>query len=452
MQIMKTSIDCDFIQEFKADVERDDGIRFPIQAFPDKIRAIIKDLHKQDGMVVEYLGSAILSATATAIGNALWLRVRGSRKINPAFYMVFVSDPGTGKSQPIDAAFRAIYEKDSQQSLKHMAELRAYNQNKKDDPSLEKPKVVQTIVADITPEALIRLHADTPRGVAIVMDELSDLFVIASRYNTSTFVTHLLSAWSGTPLRYMRVSSDSQIVIEHPCINIIGGVQTARFQSFVQSGNCMENGMLDRMTLVYPKNLKVQRWNEKEDNSITSECALADLAKVIKKVLALKCNGDKGQVLQLTDEAKSCLFDWQNSIIDAINDSTTEEEADSRNNKLVIQVSRFALALQALFWATGEDNLDCVGIKAIRTAISLNDYYQDCYHRLIDDIGLESMPICSGKKGELLSSLPNDFSTAQALASGYQLKINERTVKRWLCGFVRDSILEKVEHGKYKKK
>lgn len=449
---MKEGRDSDFIKEFKAEVERDQGVRFPIQAFPEKIRAIISDLHKQDGMVVEYLGSAILSATATAIGNALWLRVRGSRKINPAFYMVFVSDPGTGKSQPIDAAYRAIYERDSQQSMKHMAELRAYNHNKKDDPSLEKPKVVQTIVADITPEALIRLHADTPRGVAIVMDELSDLFVIASRYNASTFVTHLLSAWSGTPLRYMRVSSDSQIVIERPCINIIGGVQTARFQSFVQSGNCLENGMLDRMTLVYPKNLKVQRWNEFEDDSVASECALADLAKVVKKLLSLKCNGDKGVVLQLTDEAKSCLFEWQNSIIDAINDSAGEEEAESRNNKLVIQVSRFALALQALFWATGEEGLEKVGIKAVETAIALNAYYQDCYHRLIEDIGLDSVPVCSARKIEFLGQLPVDFTTAQAIAAGNRMKINERTMKRWLSGFVRDRVIEKIEHGKYRKR
>ena len=41
---------------------------------------------------------------------------------------------------------------------------------------MEKPRLVQTVISDFTPEAMLSIHYDNPRGIVLLVDEVVALF------------------------------------------------------------------------------------------------------------------------------------------------------------------------------------------------------------------------------------------------------------------------------------
>ena len=53
---------------------------FPIDAFPTKVQSVILGMVRHENFKVEYLATAILSATASALGNTYNIRVKRSEE------------------------------------------------------------------------------------------------------------------------------------------------------------------------------------------------------------------------------------------------------------------------------------------------------------------------------------------------------------------------------------
>ena len=73
---------------------------FPIDAFPTKVQSVILGMVRHENFKVEYLATAILSATASALGNTYNIRVKGQWTTNAALYIIMVGRPGLGKTPP----------------------------------------------------------------------------------------------------------------------------------------------------------------------------------------------------------------------------------------------------------------------------------------------------------------------------------------------------------------
>jgi len=58
---------------------------FPIDAFPAKVQSVILNMVRHENFKVEYLATAILSATASALGNTYNIRVKGQWTTNAAY-------------------------------------------------------------------------------------------------------------------------------------------------------------------------------------------------------------------------------------------------------------------------------------------------------------------------------------------------------------------------------
>ncbi len=69
---------------------------FPIDAFPTKVRYVILGMVRHENFKVEYLAAAMLSATASALGNTYNIRVKGQWTTNAALYIIMVGRPGLG--------------------------------------------------------------------------------------------------------------------------------------------------------------------------------------------------------------------------------------------------------------------------------------------------------------------------------------------------------------------
>lgn len=441
-------------------------IGLPLDAFPQKIQNIIFEAAHIEQFDMEYLAMSMLSAAATAIGNSSQIRIRGSWKSSPALYVILIGRPGQGKTPPLDYAFRPLQEHDFLlvnkfiEENKRYAELSAGNKGgAKDGNALdsEKPVLIQTILSDLTQEAMMRIHNDNQRGIVILVDEIMGFFNSIHRYNDSPLLTQLLTAFSGKPLKVSRCNSPVPIIIPHPCINIIGTTQTQRIGELFTKEN-VSSGLIDRILFLHPKSHEIPKMEENLNtdyrDSVRSETIYRKWKMVIDKLLSLEPEYDeKGiimpKVLDMSDDAYQCLARWRNKLIDQANAIEDERLIDSRIMKADSNVTRLSLVFQLMGWACEEIHMQYIDGRSVQAAIRMYDYLEQSYQSVKSHIQTEAMPPL---KKAFLDLVPIEFSTADAIKAGGEIGICESTVKKNLARMCAEQTLQKVGHGVYKKR
>jgi len=441
----------------RLEAEQLDGTDFPLEIFPQKMQHIILDLTQIEKYNMEYLAISMLSAAATAIGNSCQIRIQGSWKNSPALYIILVGRPGQGKTPPLDYAYRPLQEHDYQLFCKFKDDYEAYisslGKGKKDceTPESEKPILRQTILSDFTPESMMRIHNDNQRGIVILVDEIMGFFNSIYRYNDNPLITQLLTAYSGKQLKVSRCNSPIPIIIQHPCINIIGTTQTKRICELFTKEN-MANGLIDRILFLCPKSRKIARVDETPDATSTNDSAdvlYRQWKTIIDKLLSLECdNGESSKVLTMAEEAQHYFWNWKNGLIDQVNAIDDDSLIDSRMMKADSNVARLALVFQVLRWACDESHIQFVDEKSIHAAIRLYDYLETSYLSITATVKKDSLGTL---KRAYLNQLPSGFSTSDAITAGCQFGLCESTVKKDLAKWVEERVLQKDAHGKYSK-
>jgi hypothetical protein len=70
-----------------------------VDALPEKVQSIIHATVDNLNFPIDFIGSALLHAAATAIGNSAKLKFRWSE--TAVLWMAFIGNPGTSKSHPM---------------------------------------------------------------------------------------------------------------------------------------------------------------------------------------------------------------------------------------------------------------------------------------------------------------------------------------------------------------
>ena len=440
------------------DVKR---IGLPLDAFPQKLQDIIFEVARIEQFDKEYLSMSMLSAAATAIGNSCHIRIRGSWKSSPALYVILIGRPGQGKTPPLDYAFRPLQEHDFLMVSKFIEENKRYADlnagNKGNAIDTNKPVLVQTILSDLTQEAMMRIHNDNQRGVVILVDEIMGFFNSIYRYNDSPLLTQLLTAFSGKPLKVSRCSNPVPIIIPHPCINIIGTTQTQRIGELFTKEN-VSSGLIDRILFLHPKNREIPKMEENQNTDMhgddRAESAYRKWKSIIDKLLSLEPDYDeKGvimpKVLDMSEDAYRCFAQWKNSLVEKANSVEDERLIDSRMMKADSNVARLALVFQLLGWACDEIHMQYIDVRSVQAAIRLYGYLELSYQSIKSHIQTETMPPL---KKAFLDLVQIDFTTADAIKAGVEIGVCESTVKKDLARMCEERILQKTAHGVYKKR
>ena len=440
--------------EFEGVLEK----KIPLDAFPAKIQDMILALARQENYTIEYMMASLLMAVSTAIGNAINIRIRGGWISNSALYMILVGRPGTGKTPPLDFAFRPIRKHDAQAVKQFKLEMEQYNnlvesnKGKKENttPLPDKPVLRRTIISDFTPEALMRALDDNQRGIVVYVDEIMGMFNAVNQYSRGQLIEQLLTAFSGKPLDISRCSMPIPIHIEYPFINIVGTMQTTRMHELIEKGY-KENGLLDRIIFVYPSSQEIADWQSDEDSSFDKYSTMWE--SIIDKVISLPFveNGDDRNtqtILDFSSEAKVYFTNWRNNAIRAINQIQDDGLVDSRVIKAPMITARLALVLQIFRWACGEVHKDFVDIDSTKSAIALSEYFESCYAEIQKYMLRESI---EPQKKELLDCLSATFTTADAIQAGKEVGLSERSVMYSLVNLATNKIIKKIKRGEYEK-
>lgn len=432
--------------------------KIPLEAFPAKIQDMILTLARQENYTIEYMMASLLVAVSTAIGNAVNIRIRGGWISNSALYMILIGRPGTGKTPPLDFAFRPIRKHDAQAVKQFKLEMEQYNnliesnKGKKENttPLPDKPILQRTIISDFTPEALMRALDDNHRGVVVYVDEIMGMFNAVNQYSRGQLIEQLLTAFSGKPLDISRCSMPVPIHIEYPFINIVGTMQITRMHELIEKGY-KENGLLDRIIFVYPSSQEISDWQLDEDSSFASFEKYSNMwESIFNKVIDLPFsdNDNVQSILDFSPEAKAYFTNWRNNAIRAVNQIQDDGLVDSRVIKAPMITARLALVLQILRWACGEVHKDFVDIDSTKSAIALSKYFESCYADIQKYMLRESI---EPQKKELLDCLSATFTTADAIQAGKEVGQSERSVMYSLVNLATNKIIKKIKRGEYEK-
>ena len=432
--------------------------KIPLEAFPAKIQDMILTLARQENYTIEYMMASLLVAVSTAIGNAVNIRIRGGWISNSALYMILIGRPGTGKTPPLDFAFRPIRKHDAQAVKQFKLEMEQYNnliesnKGKKENttPLPDKPILQRTIISDFTPEALMRALDDNHRGVVVYVDEIMGMFNAVNQYSRGQLIEQLLTAFSGKPLDISRCSMPVPIHIEYPFINIVGTMQIPRMHELIEKGY-KENGLLDRIIFVYPSSQEISDWQLDEDSSFASFEKYSNMwESIFNKVIDLPFsdNDNVQSILDFSPEAKAYFTNWRNNAIRAVNQIQDDGLVDSRVIKAPMITARLALVLQILRWACGEVHKDFVDIDSTKSAIALSKYFESCYADIQKYMLRESI---EPQKKELLDCLSATFTTADAIQAGKEVGQSERSVMYSLVNLATNKIIKKIKRGEYEK-
>lgn len=432
----------------------------PLEIFPQKVQEIILNLSLYENFNTEFSASLVISSVASAIGNSCQIHIKGNWKTSPSIYMMLIGRPGLGKTPPLSFLYQPLHEEDDRLYEKYIEEIEEYEKalaasKKNVGDIIKKPQLVTHIISDFTPEAMLFLHKNNLRGITVEVDEILSLFNSVKRYNSkNNLIEDLLSAYSGRPLKSVRKSESKPIFIKQPCINVIGSVQT-NLLSDIFRNEYKSNGLLDRFLFVYPKDQRLSKW-KRTDNSCNPPDTMGKWRTILNKIINLPCPlNEKGTsiqslVMRLSDEAESYFYDWYNGIIDSVNSIKDDTEVESRKTKLDGNAARLALVFQIMKWAAGEEDMNCISLDSVMSAIRMIDYYEETYDRIQESIITTGI---GDNKEAWLSLLKDTFTTGEAVIAGKKVDISRRAVYYALDRYCQEPkpILEKIHHGSYRK-
>jgi hypothetical protein len=257
-----------------------------------------------------------------------------------------------------------------------------------------------------------------------------------------------LSSWSCKPINIDRKSGDP-VFIASPFIPVVGTIQNKVLVEMSKNGR-NDNGFIDRILFAFPDNLSKPYWSDKElDQDITDSWF-----EIITNIFNINLQLDEylnpvSNILVFDKEAKDVLYNWQIFNTDLAN-NTVNEDLSGIYSKLENYLIRLSLILEIANYACNiETPVYIIGVDSVNGAIKLIEYFRKTavkVNAIINNDNIESK--LTQDKIDLLKSLPDNFTTNEAIIIGNDIRMNEKFVKRFISD---TSLFTRTSHGNYSK-
>ena len=311
-----------------------------------------------------------------------------------------------------------------------------------DEP--EMPVFKKTILSDVTPEKMGRVHADNLRGICLHVDELAGWLQTFNRYNAGNAQKSYNTAWSRSALIVDRVAAGS-IRVEVPCI-MVGGTIQPKILPELMAESRGDDGFTHRLLFCFP-DAEAKPWNREDyDRSIFSRWD-----GVMRTLLALPYEvGDVvlPQVLTFRPDAKALLHDWQGILIQQANHCRSSY-IKGVYAKIGQYAIRLALIMQMIRYACQEGSKEEISIESVNSAIKLAEYFKASHLQIYEEMeSCSPLDDLTDDKITLYHALPEQFKKSDGKAIATTMRMASRTFDR----FVRNKVFfRKRQWGEYEK-
>lgn len=308
-----------------------------------------------------------------------------------------------------------------------------------DDPDeQEKPTCRRYRTGDATPEAVVKILEENPRGVLLARDELGAWIGSFDRYvNGAADLQFWVEVWQGTQASRDR-AGDGNTTVDTPAVPVTGTIQPGTLKDKLDEIH-FDAGFAARLILCQPPPVP-KRWTE------------ADVSRSVQdaydRILTELYNIPRGAELSLSSEAKKLWVEYYNDANAAL-ERRPDGPAKAVSAKGITHTARLALILHLCQQASGEIDSEAVDAVSLENAIQIGRWLKNETLRLYRKLNLEASSKPPIRR--FLERLPNQFETADAGRIASEDGIPRRTLFDWLKRLQDSGDLEKKKRGHYRK-
>jgi len=431
-------------------INKQDQITHPINAFPEYIQQIIYHYSEAKGYPVEYFIQAFLGAASTALGRSITLNT-GNYTTIASLWCIILGKRGFVKSEPLADAFKPIKKRQFEIYTKYdneKQELEEYKASNPKSKTRELPDPQKIVISDTTPEKLVMILANNPKGIGMVYDEIAGFVGRFNRYNSGADEQMYLSLFNGDTILRDRMNGGNAYA-KNSYLTIIGTTQPSVLKEMFF--NKSSSGFFDRWLITQPDSMVKQYPNQFGINPIEED----KYELIINRLLNLSYDENNYNQMAYSIDSYRIINDYQCKMID-IENSTESEDLRGILAKMEIYLHKFCLILQSLEYAVSGDILDTskVSVDSAMGAIILTKYFTDQAQKVRV---LNPVEMLKDKWIDIYNALPDHgtkFDRKQFIKICDAYGVKDRAADNFLKEHgirSEDSLLFKIGHGVYTK-
>lgn len=234
---------------------------FPVDALPATVRAWVSETAEDMQVDPSMIALPLLGAFAGFIGTTVSVKVKRNWSEPLALWIGLIAPSGSKKTPAMKAAmspFRTI-------AGEHFRAAQQENKGRKPD---EQVKPDRRFIDDSTPEALLALLAENPRGLLAHRDELSEMLANFGRFKSGKHAglgeaSQSCKLFDGSPTEIDRRST-GHAHIARPLLSIIGAFPTKTLRALFDE-KLQDNGLFPRFVLFKPPTAPARFRDEETD-------------------------------------------------------------------------------------------------------------------------------------------------------------------------------------------
>jgi hypothetical protein len=422
--------------------DEDDGREyepFPLGALPKPVEEYVTAATRSLGeeMPPALVAVPTLSVLAGAIGNAAKLRLKQGWTEPATLWTAIVAPSGSTKSPAYSHALRPIYKREAEARDAYQDELANWKAQEDPDPR-DKPTRTRFRTGDATPEAVVKILEENPRGLLLARDELGAWLGSFDRYvNGAADLQFWIEVWGGIQASRDR-AGEGNVTISDPVVPVAGTIQPGTLKEKLGEIH-FDTGFASRLILCQPPS-RPKRWTEAEVSR--------GVRDRYERLLASLYGTPSGSAVALSPDAKERWIDYYNAA-NASLEERPEGPLRALAAKGITHTARLALVLHLCRQESGETDSNAVDTASMEAALQIGEWLTKETLRVYEkhNLGAEARPPIR----RFLDKLPEKFRTSEALKLADAEEIAERTCKRWLSRLVESGDLYRIQKGHYRK-
>jgi hypothetical protein len=360
---------------------------FPVGVLPASLRALISSGAQAMLVPAEFIGVPMLVLAGSVIGNAWEIELKAGWREGPNLYAAIVGDPGAKKTPSLKLALRGIHLIQERLHGEYRAAKASYDEEmalwektpkkERGDPP-ESPRFNHVWTSDSTTEALAEMLA-TAKGIVLFRDELVGWVKSMDQYRSGKGADrqHYLSMWSRSQIKIDRKSAPAPIIVDRPCLSVVGGIQPDILPDLVENAQ-RDDGFIDRLLFSYP-DIGDDHWTEYGVDQAAQAAVERLFADLYDLQGAEMPSGDVvPRVALLSAEARELWRQWYEENAAEHRSETLPSSLKGTWAKMPSQLARLALILHLGHAVdAGERPVALISEERLAGAIVLVDYFKD---------------------------------------------------------------------------
>jgi hypothetical protein len=417
---------------------------FPASALPDPIQDYVCASARALGESVPPAMVAVptLSVLSGAIGDAVRLRLKRTWTEPATLWTTLVAPSGSTKSPAFSHAVRPVFRRELKAKDEYERAIAEWKAQADPDPQ-DKPTRERYRTGDATPEAVVRILGENPRGVLLARDELGAWIGSFDRYvNGAADLQFWVEVWQGFQASRDRVG-EGNTTIDTPVVPVTGTIQPGTLKEKLGEIH-FDTGFAARLILCQPPT-PPKRWT---DADVTEE-AKDRYAKTLGRLYDMP----RDRVSSLTPEAKERWISYYN-MANASLEERPEGPTRAVAAKGITHVARLALVLHRCRVESRAEpgdpyEIGPVDAQSMEAAIEVGRWLTRETLRVYERLGLATE--AKSPVQLFLKQLPDQFKTKDAKEIAEENEIPRRTMFDWLDRLQESGTLERIRRGVYRK-